>query len=158
MSDSYQVKRRQARASLSDALDDLLVPIASSRKRPLERLMLAWPAICGHELAQCTQPIELNGNSLTVQTHDEHWGGVTRSLRKRLLEKVRQIVPAVTRIETKVEPIRRTERRIQPFPEDVLAVSDDTSVEEEIGIFLSAWRSHQGEHQADEPSADSDDD
>ncbi len=142
MKDHYTGKRRQSRASLSEALSDLLSPIAAQRRQIIQRVQLAWPFICGPELAQCTYPSKIVDHALVVEAQDEHWCTVIGTLERGLLKKIQTVAPSIESLRTVVaqreatkSPTKeRVEKRASagPLPE--------ADIESHLESFVDAWR------------------
>ena len=87
--------RHQRATSLGDALSEVISPLAKQRRKPIDRVRLAWPTVCGIELARCTTPIAVNGTALRIEALDAHWASVLATLEEAILAEVQALVPKV---------------------------------------------------------------
>lgn len=89
-----------ARTGLRNIMKDLL------RTRPeTEAVTLAWPLICGKDVAQRTQAVDFADGCLTVAVSDPAWATQLRGFSSRYLSGYEGILgPLVKQIRFRVQP------------------------------------------------------
>jgi len=136
-----------ARTGLRQIMSDLL------RRQPAaEAVLLAWPLVCGKEVAARSQAIIFSDGQLDVEVPDATWRSQLQSFASRYLSEYEHLLgPVVRRIEFKLKQLsaiggqrsaekqppalshqpsekRPSARRDQPSAKPVRSASNDTSV------------------------------
>jgi len=98
------VRNRTAR-HLSAALDDVVGPVASSRRSPLERLRLAWPAVCGPLVARHAEVVDLRNGLLHIEVRGRHWREAIYQERADLARRLRPYHRGLIRLHLVSAPV-----------------------------------------------------
>ena len=81
------------RTGLRQIMQDLL------RTRPVEEaVLLAWPLVCGKEVASRTQAVSFSEGSLTVAVQDAAWRGQLQSFTSRYISGYEGLLGQVVKI------------------------------------------------------------
>jgi hypothetical protein len=98
------------RTGLRQIMQDLL------RTRPVdEAVILAWPLVCGKEVAARTQAVTFTEGILTVEVSDVSWRNQLQSFATRYLAGYESYLgPVVTGVRFRVKPVEGAERQSGP--------------------------------------------
>lgn len=119
---------------------DVVSPLAKHRKKPIDRIRLAWPAICGTELAHCTQPIAVRAGCLHIEAIDAHWLSVLETLGDGVIREVRQLNPGIETLDIRVAAqLKRSPRLPNKTTSETLPPVPDTDLNGSLDDFVSAW-------------------
>jgi Dna[CI] antecedent DciA-like protein len=124
-----------ARTGLRQIVSDLL------RSRPPEEaVMLAWPLVCGKEVAARSNPLTFGEGTLLVEVPDATWRSQLQSFAPRYLAEYQNLLgPMVRRVEFKLKQLsaisgqRSAEKQLSalsdpPSAKPARSASNDTSV------------------------------
>jgi hypothetical protein len=74
------------------------------KQPPHEAVLLAWPLLCGREVASRSQAVSLSDGTLTVEVADAEWRNQLQSFAPRYLSGYQELLgPQVQQIEFKVK-------------------------------------------------------
>ena len=75
------------------------------RDRPAdEAVLLAWPLVCGREVASRSQPVSFSDGTLTIEVSDKEWRNQLQSFSARYVSGYQELLgPQVQRVEFKVK-------------------------------------------------------
>jgi len=109
---------------VSDVESRIMEPIRSGLRRIMsdvlktqpqeEAALLAWPVVCGPEVASRTQAVSFSEGRLTVEVPDANWRAQLADFTPRYLSGFNELLPAVVRevrFEVEGAPTRRLETR-----------------------------------------------
>jgi hypothetical protein len=87
------------RSGLRNILADLIRGTAAD-----EAVMLAWPLVCGKEVANRTDPVGFSKGVLTVDVPDATWRGQLSSFSRKYVSGFNELLgPVVTDVKFKVK-------------------------------------------------------
>ena len=148
MSKVWKSERRPMR-SLDTALNEVLGPLAQSRRRHLERAQLAWAEVCGPTLARHTQPLEIRDRLLVVGAHGADWREALFTARKAIHRKLSGYLPSVRGIRvvslpphSEPPPPVPAPRAVSPHPDT--ADIADPGLRAAMDRLLHSWDERHG--------------
>jgi predicted nucleic acid-binding Zn ribbon protein len=98
---------QQARATLQKIVLDAL------RRAPREEVpLLAWPIVCGPQVAERTQALAFQDGTLRIAVPDTIWRGQLRDMAPEYVAKLNRISPtAIARIEFVIAEVQANSQR-----------------------------------------------
>lgn len=111
MTKSPPESRRRAFLPFQAAVKAVAEPAVEESKRPLARLRLSWPELCGTTLAKHSEPRAIEGGVLIIGVHSRDWAQGVEEVQNTLLSAIRSRFPFILELSILVRAPEDTSRR-----------------------------------------------